>query len=94
MSDRTEIDARENLDAAIRAYSAVFDRSGTVNAWALVYERSALFPDDEHEPLRYALSYVSSIGTSSATASGLLRAGTDLTNGMASASFYPAENDE
>jgi len=77
-----EIAARRDLDEAIRAYSAVFDADGTVGAWAIVFERSALFPDDEHEPLRYAHTYTSSIGASGATVLGLLQIGSRLVERM------------
>lgn len=84
MTSVDEINARKRLDDAIRAYSQVFDEMpATLNAWVLVYERSSIFPETAEEPLRYAQTYTSSIGTSASTALGLLGIATRLVERMA-----------
>jgi hypothetical protein len=78
-----EHDARAALDDAIHTYSNTFDQNGAVGAWTLIYERSALFPEDKNQPIKYAMSYVASPGTSPATAAGLLHVGAHLVENAA-----------
>lgn len=87
-----ELEARTALDDAVHAYSAKFDADGTVGAWVVVYERSALFPDSP-EPLAYAHSTAHSIGTSSATVVGMLRLASRVFEGQAVAAMNGDEAD-